>query len=47
MTVHSEPEKYGLEVVDEVDFADSYQFDIFIVWREKATGRLLYGEDSG
>jgi len=47
VSVLYEPEKYGLEPVAEVDFADSYQFDMFVVWREKSTGRLIYDTDSG
>ncbi len=45
--IHYEPEKYGLELVAEADYAADYSFDIFVVWREKATGRLLYAMDSG
>lgn len=41
------PEKFGLEILGEVEFLGAYEFDTFVVWREKATGRLGYGEDSG
>jgi len=45
--IYYDPEKSGLEIVGEVDFADSYEFDKFVVWREKETGRLGYAEDAG
>ncbi|WP_157430021.1 DUF7574 domain-containing protein [Actinomadura oligospora] len=41
------PEASGLEVLGELEFSPSYEFDLFVVWREKATGRLAYGQDSG
>ncbi len=42
-----DPEKFGLEIVAEADYADSYQFDMFVVWRVRETGKLIYGTDSG
>lgn len=45
--IYYSPEKFGLETVGDIDFDDDYGFDIFVVWRETATGRLGYGEDSG
>ena len=47
MTVYFSPKEHGLEVVVEADYSRAYEFDIFAVWREVATGRLLYGLDSG
>lgn len=47
MNIYSEPEKFGLEVVGEVDPGEAYEFDTLVVWRETATGALLYGTDSG
>jgi len=41
------PEKSGLEIVGEVDFGECYEFDKFVVWREKDTGRLGYAQDCG
>jgi hypothetical protein len=48
MTIYSSPEKYGLELVGEVDFSDgNYQFDLTVVFRDRDTGALFYGSDSG
>ena len=42
------PEKSGLEIIGEVDFSDgSYQFNYLVVWKDLATGKLYYAEDSG
>lgn len=40
------PQNYGLEIVAEIDFADSYEFDKVVVWRNEA-GDLLWATDSG
>jgi hypothetical protein len=48
MTIYSSPEKYGLELVGEVDYSDgNYHFDLTIVLRDVATGALFYADDSG
>lgn len=45
--MYFEPEKHGLELVAEADYADAYEFNIFAVWRHKETGKILYATDSG
>lgn len=47
-SVYYNPEKYGLEIIGEVDFSDGcWQFDSLVVWRRIEDGQLFYGEDSG
>jgi hypothetical protein len=47
-TVKSEPEKYGLEIVAQLDDPCScYDFDSVIVWRVKETNTLVWAESSG
>jgi hypothetical protein len=41
------PEKSGLEILDTVDQSRVYEFDIFCVWRNLATGELYWDTDSG
>lgn len=42
------PEKMGLEILGSFDWTnEQWQFDYFVLWREKETGNLYYGEDSG
>lgn len=44
---YSSPEKHGLTMVGEVEWADeSYQFDLTAVWRAD-DGTLYWGDDSG
>ncbi|MEU5878209.1 hypothetical protein [Spirillospora sp. NPDC047279] len=45
--IYFNPQECGLEIVGELEFLGGYEFDTFVVWREKATGRLGYGRDSG
>lgn len=46
--IYYDPQDHGLEIVAQHDFSDgSYCFDYRIVWREKATGRLLTARDAG
>lgn len=48
MNIYYSPEKYGLEIVGQVDWTDeAYQFDMTVVWRRVADGQLLYADDSG
>lgn len=48
MNIYSDPAKYGLETIGEVDWSDGcYQFDLTVVWRRPADGAFLYGEDAG
>lgn len=42
------PEQCGLKKIAEVDYTDGcYQFDLRVVWRELATGKLYTARDSG
>ena len=41
------PEKCGLAIVDSLDNDEAYEFHIFLVVRDLATGDLYIGEDSG
>jgi len=46
--VYDTPEAFGLEIVAEsVDAEASWSFDTIILWRERSSGRLLIGADSG
>lgn len=47
MNIYSNPEKFGLQVVGDVDYDDGYEFDMFVVWTDPATKQLYYSEDSG
>lgn len=48
MNLYSDPEKFGLATVGEVEWSDGcYQFDLTVVWRDTTTGALYYAEDSG
>ena len=47
MNLYSNPEKFGLTVVGEVDWSDgNYNFDITAVYR-RVDGHLAYAEDAG
>lgn len=41
------PEKYGLEVIGTIDWADDYEFDMICVWRRLEDGAFLWAQDSG
>jgi hypothetical protein len=46
--LYYDPEKFGLEKVAELaEDGLSCEFHLLVVWREKSTGDLLWGEDSG
>lgn len=45
--IYYDPEKFGLEVFGEVDFGGSFEYDKLVVWRDRKTGELYTGEDSG
>jgi hypothetical protein len=46
--IYYNPEKFGLEIVGEVDFSSGYyEFDLRVVWRKKGTKILLTARDSG
>jgi hypothetical protein len=40
------PEDHGLTIVYDVDAADAYEFDQFVIWRDGA-GRYFWASDSG
>lgn len=41
------PEKCGLSIFDSIDTADSYQFDIFCIWKKDDDNTLWWETDSG
>jgi hypothetical protein len=44
--IYDSPSDYGLTLIDDIDFAGSWEFDITAIYRDE-TGRLCYLEDSG
>lgn len=44
--VYYHPEKSGLTIVDEIDTAGSYSFDLHVVWVDDR-GRFYFESDSG
>lgn len=48
ITVYSEPEKFGLTTVGEIQWGEAcYDFNLTVVWRRDADGAFLYAEDTG
>jgi hypothetical protein len=48
VNVYYDPEKFGLQLIGEVDYSSgAYEFDLTVVWREMTSGRLVYADDSG
>lgn len=45
MNIYSEPEKFGFETLGDVNFSDSYEFDIILVLTRR--GQVYYAQDSG
>lgn len=46
--IYSQPEKYGLRTIGEIEWSDGcYQFDLTVVWQDTASGTLYFGDDSG
>lgn len=41
------PEKCGLEIFTSIDTADSYDFNLFVIWKQLETGNLYWDTDSG
>lgn len=41
------PGACGLKLIDSIDFADSYEFDIVAVWEDIETGQRYYASDTG
>lgn len=46
MNVYYYPENFGLQIIDSIDKADSYEFDMFVVWK-KENGDVVFATDSG
>lgn len=45
--VYYTPEKFGLEIVGDVDYSSgAYEFALLVVWKDES-GQLYYAEDSG
>jgi hypothetical protein len=44
--IYSNPEKFGLTYIGQVDFTDGYEFDLYAVWKDQ-DGKFWYGSDSG
>ncbi len=48
LNVYYDPEKLGLEIVATLDEPDlSYEYNTFLVVKDKTTGRLFYAINSG
>lgn len=43
---YNSPEKFNLEIVFVADNGGSYEFDMFVVWKD-TNGALYYATDSG
>lgn len=41
------PEKCGLVILNTLEANLSYEFDIFVLWKDIETGRVYFGHDSG
>ncbi len=41
------PEKCGLEIFEDIDTADSYAFNMFVIWKRLEENTLWYASDSG
>lgn len=46
MDIYSNPSKYGLTTVFEVNVAESYEFDMLVIWK-RTDGSFVYATDSG
>jgi hypothetical protein len=44
--IYTHPEAYGLTVVADVEAASGYEFDTFVIWRDK-TGAFWWAQDQG
>ncbi len=48
MNIYSDPEKFGLTTIGEIDWSDGcYNFDYTVVWKRESDGKFVYAEDSG
>lgn len=41
------PELCGLSIFDEINTADSYEYDMFVIWRKLDDNTLWWDSDSG
>jgi hypothetical protein len=41
------PELCGLEIFESINTADSYEYDMFVIWRKLDDNTLYYDTDSG
>jgi hypothetical protein len=44
--IYTHPEAYGLTVVADVEAAEGYEFDTFVIWRDKQ-GTFWWAQDKG
>lgn len=48
MSIYYRPEEFGLEIFGTVDiYPPDYSYNLFVVWREPASGDLLWAYDAG
>lgn len=47
MTLYYSPEDYGAELIGAIDVAGAWEYAIFLVLKDKSTGKLYYGQESG
>jgi hypothetical protein len=45
--IYYNPEAFDLKIVDSVDFADGYDFDMIVVWKTLDGERMYWAHDSG
>lgn len=45
--IYYNPEAFGLQIIGDVDIADSYEFDVLLVLQNTTTKELFYLQDSG
>lgn len=45
--LYYKPEKWGLEILAEIDTGGSYEFNMSVLFKAKDTGGLYLGQDSG
>lgn len=47
MSIYYDPERYGAEILGDVDTIGGYEFNMLAVFRRKDDGALFWGEDAG
>lgn len=46
--VYGQPEHFGLKILGSIEWAaESYEFNMTVVWQDPVTGQLFYASDSG